>query len=101
MKLRRTFHKVFDELDTAARSKGIRLQFRLYGSRRATYEKFREAIEAESAADVYHVLLGDSENPVPRGNPLAEPGRCWEHVASRPDGRWERPAGAEDEQCQL
>lgn len=87
MKLRKSFHRFFNELDELANARGIRLQFRLYGSRRASYEKF--------------CLLVDSEDPVDCQDPLQEPGACWEHLKNRPADRWEKPAGAGDEQCQL
>jgi len=101
MKLRKTFNRVFGELEAQAREKGIRLQFRLYGSRGATYQKFREAHEERERSGVYPVLLVDSEDPVECDEPLVEPGRCWEHLRDRAHDQWARPDGAEDEQCQL
>jgi hypothetical protein len=101
MKLRRTFHKVFEELGALADARGIRLQFRLYGTRRKAYEKFRESLEKDGSVDVFQVLLVDSEAPVACNDPLAEPGACWQHLETRSADRWERPEGAGDEQCQL
>ncbi|MGV3722662.1 MAG: DUF4276 family protein [Actinomycetota bacterium] len=100
MKLRKTFHKVFNALDNSAKLRGIRLQFRLYKSRNATYQKFCEAVAANKRG-VYPVLLVDSEDPVPHADPLGDPEVCWRHLRNRPDDRWERPVGVEDEQCQL
>lgn len=100
MKLRKTFQKVFGELGSLANSKGLKLQFRLYESRRATFEKFCNAFE-DGEEDIYPVLLVDSEDPVECDNLLAEPRRCWDHLKDRAADQWERPTGAEDEQCQL
>lgn len=93
MRLRQTLRVFFAALVEQAEARGIRLQFRLFGSRRATYEKFREALGHELG--VFCVLLVDSEDPVKDEN------GAWEHLRSRAADGWERPAGAEDDQCQL
>jgi hypothetical protein len=93
MRLREVFHHVFKELDDLALSRGLRLQFRLYGSRRTTYERFRRALQEEQES--YAALLVDSEAPV------EHPGECWRHLRARPGDRWARPAGAEETRCQL
>ena len=93
--LRKTFHTVFQELGDLAAAKGIGLKFRLYGSRRAAFEKFCEAVTRDRTGEVYHVLLVDSEAPV------MVAGECWGHVNARQGDGWVRPAGAGDDQCHL
>lgn len=93
MLLRRTLHTFFKELSDLAQARGLHLKFRLHGSQRPTYEKFREALTRET--DAYCVLLVDSEDPV------TEHGKCWEHLRSRAADGWERPPEAADDQCQL
>jgi hypothetical protein len=88
--MRLAFNVFFSEL--AQHEKSI-VQCTLQGSRSQAYRKFCHALKAKP--DDYNVLLVDSENPVQKE------GACWQHVKHRPEDNWDRPDGANDDQCQL
>lgn len=67
------------------------------GSRERAFRSFRNALRAGGE---YPILLVDSEDVVADANlPGANPSGAWAHL-SRID-RWDRPAGAQNDQAQL
>ncbi len=88
--MRRAFKEFFRELDQPDKSV---LHCTLHGPRRQAYERFCHALKTRP--DEYNVLLVDSEDP------MQEEGACWQHVKNRADDKWDKPDGANDDQCQL
>ena len=67
------------------------------GSRNDAFDKFKSALRRQGE---YPILLVDSEDVVAAANqPDANPSGAWAHL-SRSD-RWDRPAGAQNDQAQL
>ena len=67
------------------------------GSRNDAFDKFKSALGRQ---DEYPILLVDSEDVVADANqPDANPSGAWTHLAQR--DRWDRPAGAQNDQAQL
>ncbi|HNY35447.1 MAG TPA: DUF4276 family protein [Methanothrix soehngenii] len=61
------------------------------GARDKAYGMFDTAMKSARENDEYPILLVDSEDPIALGP--------WEHLKVR--DKWDRPAGAEDEQAQM
>lgn len=77
----------------AARQKRIQWRVVACGGRQQAYDKFVDALENEP--EVWNVLLVDSEDPVDDGV------LPWTHLRARQGDKWDHPAGADEEQCQL
>jgi hypothetical protein len=87
-KLKIGFVGFLRELILLARSKRIRFNVTMCGSRLVAYDKFQTALQTQP--DVFNVLLVDSEAPVDK--------TPWEHLRER-DG-WSLP-GCNDDHCHL
>ncbi len=72
-----------------------RMQWRpiICGGRQEAYDKFCDALLKEP--EVFNVLLVDSEEPV------MIPVSPWKHLKNRAGDNWDKPAKANDEQCQM
>ena len=64
------------------------------GSRLEAFKDFETAVRTPRANQI-PILLVDSEGPVAEGH------TAWQHLKARPDDRWDRPAGASDNQAFL
>lgn len=93
IKFRQASHTFFQEVETAAKQKGVGFTPKLLGSRRSTYEQFCYAVSRD--ADTLHILLVDSEAS------FAERGKVWKHLKEREGDGWDRPPGVMDAQCHL
>jgi hypothetical protein len=78
---------------SVVRQRCIRWRVVPCGPRGAAYAAFVDALANEPG--VFNVLLIDSEDPVPI---TVAP---WEHLNSRVGDKWDKPAGADDERCQM
>ena len=90
---REAFHVFFRDVDEEASKHGIGVRYHLSGSRGRAYERFCDAHRQDASS--YSVLLVDSEGPVARF------GECWRHLKDRGADQWDRPHGADNEQCHL
>jgi hypothetical protein len=77
----------------AVRKRRIRWRIIPCGGRKQAYDAFVDALAEEP--EVFNVLLVDSEDPVAITVPP------WNHLKSREEDKWEQPAGADDERCQM
>lgn len=88
-RLREGFSHFLRELVELARQRRIKWSIIACGSRNDAFDDFQRALKTHPHA--FNVLLVDAEAPV-QGGP-------WQHLQER-DG-WQRPDGAEDDQCHL
>ncbi|HEX6750955.1 MAG TPA: DUF4276 family protein [Longimicrobium sp.] len=90
-RLRQAFATFLGELNAQARSRRVRWQIILCGSRNQTYEDFLLALKTHP--DAFNLLLVDAERPV-EGSPRA-------HLQAPPPGdEWDL-SHVGDDQCQL
>lgn len=83
------FSAFFQSLVQTARSKKIRWDVTMCGSRESTFRYFKNALKANP--DAFNVLLVDAEAPV-NTTP-------WLHLKHRDN--WDKPPAADDSQCHL
>lgn len=83
------FSAFFQSLVQAARSKKIRWNLTMCGSRENTFRYFKNALKAKPEA--FNILLVDAEAPV-NTTP-------WLHLKQRDN--WDKPPTADDSQCHL
>ena len=86
IKCREGFHKLFDRVGSGRRKPAITA----CGSRSSAFDDFTTAVGC-SPADVYPLLLVDSESDVSK--------QPWDHLKDRDN--WDRPDDAEDDQVHL
>lgn len=89
-RLRRGFSNFFKELVEVAKSKKIKWNITLCGSRNNAFRDFKNALATHP--DAFVILLVDSEAPVVKQSP-------WEHLKSRDN--WDAPAGVDETHCYL
>jgi hypothetical protein len=77
----------------AVRERRIRWRIIPCGGRRQAYDAFVDALAKEP--EVFNVLLVDSEDPVGITD------SPWRHLKNRPGDQWDKPAGADDDRCQM
>jgi hypothetical protein len=87
--LRRGFSSFFKELVQVAKSKKIRWNIILCGSRNNAFRDFKNALATHP--DAFVILLVDSEAPVTQSP--------WEHLKSR--DKWDAPSGVDETHCYL
>ncbi len=75
------------------RKKRIKWRVIPCGGRSQAYEAFADALRREP--DVFNVLLVDGEDQVEIDS------SPWTHLKNRQGDGWDRPAGCDDERCQL
>lgn len=77
----------------AVRKCHIRWRIIPCGGRKQAYDAFVDALATEP--EVFNVLLVDSEDPIAITVPP------WDHLKNREGDKWDKPAGADDERCQM
>ena len=90
-RLRQGFSAFLTGLRNHARSRRIRWNIVLCGSRNSAFDDFKTALRTNP--HTMNVLLVDAEGPVTCRDP-------WQHLKARPGDRWDNP-GAEDKHCHL
>jgi Domain of unknown function (DUF4276) len=88
--IRQGFSKFFTPLIDLARSKRIRWNIIICGSRNNAFRDFKNALQ--DYPEAFNVLLVDAEASVKKNSP-------WEHLKLRDD--WDKPAGVDDNNCHL
>lgn len=84
---RKSFQRLFEKLGFRGRWPKVIP----HGSRETAFREFKRTLK-KPLPDVYPVLLVDSEGPVSKP--------AWEHLHAQ-SKKWQRPAGANDDQAQL
>lgn len=82
------FRENFQALLTKAGLSGKKPKVAVCGGRSLAYNSFKNYSKG------YGLLLVDSESPVVDTSP-------WDHLKNREEDKWDKPAGATDEQCHL
>jgi hypothetical protein len=90
---RRGMSTFLQPIVTKARMRAIQWRLIVCGRRQEAYDKFCDALLKEP--QVLNVLLVDSEEPVMI---TVSP---WKHLKNRAGDNWDKPAKANDEQCQM
>jgi len=91
---REGFRKLIEKLEFTGRMPAIVAG----GSRAGAYDKFSTAA-AQHDPGLYPILLVDSEEPVEESAGSPDAPVAWNHLHSY--DKWERPAGADNDQAQL
>lgn len=89
--LKSGFRAFFNDLVKIARDKGISFNIIACGSRRSTYDDFRQALHDHD--DAFNLLLVDAEAPFSCQSP-------WDHLRNCQEDKWTNP-GVDDERCHL
>lgn len=89
--LKQGFNQFLQSLKELAKSKKIKCEIIICGSRNNAFRDFQNALESHPEA--FNVLLVDAEAPVKK---LDCP---WEHLKIRDN--WDKPSGVDDSQCHL
>ncbi|BAY18139.1 hypothetical protein NIES2109_07350 [Nostoc sp. HK-01] len=88
--IRQGFSQFFKPLVELARSKKVKWNIIICGSRNSAFEDFKNALNDHPEA--FNVLLVDAEAPVKVESP-------WQHLKLRDN--WDKPSGVDDSQCHL
>ncbi|MBD2569980.1 DUF4276 family protein [Anabaena lutea] len=88
--IRQGFSQFFKPLVELAKSKKIKWNITICGTRNNAFRDFKNALK--SHPDAFNVLLVDAEAPVKINSP-------WEHLKFRDN--WDKPAGVDDDNCHL
>ncbi|MBD2628869.1 DUF4276 family protein [Trichormus variabilis] len=88
--IRQGFSQFFKPLVELAKSKNIKWNITICGTRNNAFRDFKNALK--SHPDAFNVLLVDAEAPVKINSP-------WEHLKFRDN--WDKPAGVDDDNCHL
>jgi hypothetical protein len=88
--IRQGFSQFFKSLVELARSKKIKWNIIICGSRNNAFEDFKNALKDHP--DAFNVLLVDAEAPVTQESP-------WQHL--KLTDNWDKPPGVDDSQCHL
>ncbi|HLO86463.1 MAG TPA: DUF4276 family protein [Nostocaceae cyanobacterium] len=88
--IKQGFSQFFQPLVDIAKSKSIRWDITICGSRNNAFRGFKNALKYYP--EVFNVLLVDAEAPVKITSP-------WEHLKSRDE--WDKPSGVDDDHCHL
>lgn len=88
--IKQGFSQFFKPLVDETKSKSMRWDITICGSRNNAFRGFRNALKYYP--EVFNVLLVDAEAPL-------EISSFWEHLKSRDD--WDKPLGVDDDNCHL
>lgn len=88
--IRQGFSQFLKPLVEIAKSKKIKWDITICGSRNNAFRDFKNALKSHPEA--FNVLLVDAEAPVTKQSP-------WEHLKFRDN--WDAPLGVDDSQCHL
>ncbi|WP_313954473.1 DUF4276 family protein [Aulosira sp. FACHB-615] len=88
--IRKGFSKFFNPLVELARSRKVKWNIVICGSRNSAFEDFKNALNDHPEA--FNILLVDAEAPVKVESP-------WQHLKLRDN--WDKPSGVDDNQCHL
>jgi hypothetical protein len=88
--IREGFSHFFKSIADEARSKKIKWEIIICGSRNNAFRDFKNALK--SHPDALNILLVDAEAPVKKVSP-------WEHLKDRDN--WDKPSETDDSQCHL
>ncbi|HIK07071.1 MAG TPA: DUF4276 family protein [Trichormus sp. M33_DOE_039] len=88
--IRQGFSQFFKPLVELARSKKVKWNIIICGSRNSVFQDFKNALKDHP--DAFNILLVDAEAPVKVESP-------WQHLKLRDN--WDKPSGVDDSQCHL
>jgi Domain of unknown function (DUF4276) len=88
--IRQGFSQFFKPLVELARSKKVKWNIIICGSRDNAFKDFKTALKDHTEA--FNILLVDAEAPVKLESP-------WQHLKLRDN--WDKPSGVDDSQCHL
>jgi len=88
--IRQGFSQFFKKLVNEAKTKKIKWNITICGTRNHAFRDFENALK--SHPDAFNILLVDAEAPVTKNSP-------WEHLKFRDN--WDKPAGVDDDNCHL
>lgn len=88
--IKQGFGNFLNSMADAAKSKNIKWNITICGTRNNAFRDFRTALK--SHPDAFNVLLVDAEAPMKKDSP-------WEHLKFRDN--WDKPAGTNDDNCHL
>ncbi|MBD2499621.1 DUF4276 family protein [Anabaena azotica] len=88
--LKQGFNQFLKSLEELAKSKKIKWDVIMCGSRNNAFRAFKDALKSHPEA--FNVLLVDAEGPVNVDSP-------WQHLKLRDN--WDKPSGVDDSQCHL
>jgi hypothetical protein len=88
--IRQGFSQFFKKLVNEAKTKKIKWNITICGTRNHAFRDFENALK--SHPDAFNVLLVDAEAPVRQKSP-------WEHLKLRDN--WDKPTGVDDDNCHL